>query len=419
MKKKRIMVGIIGLFVIGIFFINHNVYAVEDTKLNKDSYWSVHNAPIFYGATKIVIPKGMLDTFDVNDTRFRLFAKDFEDGDLSHKIVYQGSVDVNRVGTYPISYQVKDSHGNVSKLTVPVEIVDNDVDKIKVERTLYTIPSVWNLDMIGIARCNYGDRQLLGIYMPEGSSIRARIKDADSNISLQFINNDSKTETSYTLKPEEDWVTISNTKEESSYDAVPLFTSSVMKKEEKDITKTYTVELEYDTSVKELNYYHYKDDEESFRKKWKEEENSYGVIENEVLTVVVPFYDLDMTTNYHAKGFTSLNQFLEYYQKVVDKMDEYIGLSLNPSNILDQNVRTKYLVRANIHGAGAAYYATNHVGINSSHVHSFFEMNWGGLHELAHGYQGSLGKGEMQLGEVANNILGYYIQEDKSIYYGR
>ena len=43
-------------------------------------------------------------------------------------------------------------------------------------------------------------------------------------------------------------------------------------------------------------------------------------------------------------------------------------------------------------------------------------MNWGGLHELAHGYQGSLGKGEMLLGEVSNNILGYYIQTDKSLY---
>ena len=50
-------------------------------------------------------------------------------------------------------------------------------------------------------------------------------------------------------------------------------------------------------------------------------------------------------------------------------------------------------------------------------MRSFFEMNWGGLHELAHGYQGSLGKGEMQLGEVSNNILGHYIQIDKSIYY--
>ena len=97
-------------------------------------------------------------------------------------------------------------------------------------------------------------------------------------------------------------------------------------------------------------------------------------------------------------------------------MDEYIGLDFNPEKITDQNVRTKYLVRANVHGIGAAYYAGDHIGVNNASMASFFEMNWGGLHELGHGYQGSLGKGEMLLGEVANNILGHYIQTDKSIY---
>ena len=40
------------------------------------------------------------------------------------------------------------------------------------------------------------------------------------------------------------------------------------------------------------------------------------------------------------------------------------------------------------------------IGINNSSMASFFEMNWVGLHEFSHGYQESLGKGEMQLGEV-------------------
>ena len=122
-------------------------------------------------------------------------------------------------------------------------------------------------------------------------------------------------------------------------------------------------------------------------------------------------------TNFYKNGFTSLDSFFDYYQKVVEKMDEYVGLDFNPVKITDQNVRTKYLIKANAHGAGAAYYAGNHVGVNNSSMASFFEMNWGGLHELAHGYQGSLGKGEMQLGEVSNNIIGHYIQTDKNIYF--
>ena len=134
------------------------------------------------------------------------------------------------------------------------------------------------------------------------------------------------------------------------------------------------------------------------------------------MLLVVPFLDMNYMTNYYRNGFTSLDKFLEYYQKVVEKMDEYVGLEFNPEKITDQNVRTKYVVKANRHGIGAAYYAGDHVGVNNASMASFFEMNWGGLHELGHGYQGSLGKGEMVLGEVSNNILGHYIQIDKSIY---
>lgn len=158
-------------------------------------------------------------------------------------------------------------------------------------------------------------------------------------------------------------------------------------------------------------------DEEEFRAKWIQSQNNYSVIESEPLTLVLSFTDMKYMTNYYKNGFTSLDQFLAYYQKVVEKMDEYVGLDFNPEKITDQNVKTKYLIRANFHGVGAAYYAGDHVGVNNSSMASFFEMNWGGLHELAHGYQGSLGKGAMQLGEVANNIIGYYIQIDKNIYF--
>ena len=50
------------------------------------------------------------------------------------------------------------------------------------------------------------------------------------------------------------------------------------------------------------------------------------------------------------------------------------------------------------------------MAINSASVASFFQRNWGGLHEIAHGYQGSLGSNGMALGEVSNNILGWFFQ---------
>ncbi len=263
--------------------------------------------------------------------------------------------------------------------------------------------------------------------MPKESTVKARVIEADKDITIgvDFLANDSYKEGSQIkLDKDGNWVVLQNKilKSDSTTiyeDSVPYFRTVVLSKEKTNLEQTFKVELEYDNSVDKLDYYHYKDDEEEYFSNWKKSKNSYSVVENEVLSIVVPYEDIDKMVNHkhYNNGFKTLDDFFEYYQKVVDKMDEYMGLYLNPEELTDQNVRTKYLVKANIHGAGAAYYSGNHVGTNSSSVSAFFQMNWGGLHEIAHGYQGSFGKGEMGLGEVSNNILGHYIQTDKSIYY--
>lgn len=53
--------------------------------------------------------------------------------------------------------------------------------------------------------------------------------------------------------------------------------------------------------------------------------------------------------------------------------------------------------------------------VNKPSVASFFEANWGGLHQMGHGYQGILGN-DLGLGEVSNNIFAYYVQTDSNIY---
>lgn len=428
-KNKRLLVffAIITITLNFLLFYSSNNKIIYTTAVtlanaddslarNPDSYWSVNNKPVFYGATKITIKKGLVDEFDINDARFRIFAKDFEDGDLTPNIKYHGTVDVNIAGTYNITYEVKDSHGNETSIIVPVIITDDENAKINVERTLYTTPSVWNMDIAGFSRCNYGDRQILGLFMPANSSIRVRTISSENNITIDFLANDSYKESSQTIKNDGNWVVVSNTKSE---DSVPLFRTIVLSKEKTVINKVFKIEIEYDESVKELDYYHYMDDEEAYFQRWRASQNTYSVIENEVLTVICPFADIDIMINHNKynNGFKTFTSFLEYYQKVVDKMDSYIGLDLNPEKLTDQNVRTKYLVKPNIHGGGAAYYSGNHVGVHSPSISAFFQMNWGGLHEIAHGYQGNLGKGNMGLGEVANNILGHYIQIDKNIYF--
>ena len=43
----------------------------------QESYWSESSAPVIYGTTEISIPQGT--SFELDDTRFRVFARDFED----------------------------------------------------------------------------------------------------------------------------------------------------------------------------------------------------------------------------------------------------------------------------------------------------------------------------------------------------
>ena len=299
---------------------------------------------------------------------------------------------------------------------MPVIVTDDENTKIIVERTLYTTPSVWNMDLAEFSRCNYGDRQMLGVFLKENQSIKARVISSETDFRIDYMNNNSLTESHSNLLKSGDWFTIENNVNNISYDAVPLLRTPVLSKSNTQINKIYKIELQFDETISPINYYHYKDNEETYRNNWLESQNSFSVIESETLLLVVPLTDINYMTNYYANGFKSLDKFLEYYQKVVEKMDEYVGLDFNPTKITDQNVRTKYLIKANSNGIGAAYYAGDHVGVNNASMKTFFEMNWGGLHELAHGYQGSLGKGEMLLGEVSNNILGYYIQTDKSLY---
>lgn len=81
-----------------------------------------------------------------------------------------------------------------------------------------------------------------------------------------------------------------------------------------------------------------------------------------------------------------------------------------PENELDKNVKTKFFVKANKHGAGAAYYGGNHTAQNGDSISGYLSRNWLDLHEFGHGYEGSLANQDLSLVDVMNNILAHYYQ---------
>ncbi len=449
-------------FTLSFALLNAGNTASAQTEGN-DAYWSKTNRPIFYGATRITLAKNAIDSFDIKDSRFRLFAKDFEDGDLENaiKCTGQDDVDPSVPGEYKLNYSVTDSHFNKTELEVVVEVTEDEDNLIDVVRTMYLIPNDWNMTVAGFSRCNGGDRQILGIYLPDGASFEMKVLSAAeelrqkcniSGLTVAMLNDDARRETAVTVpvtpsqeaQTSDGFVRVTNDYKDDNhtndsyagnYASVPFLSSNKLLRGV-NVNTTFKFEIRYKADeAHKLNYYHYGDrgggeqGEESFTSEWYASGDSHGVLENEVLTVLVPKEDMPkLHSNEGGFVFENIDAFLSYYQNVVDRMDKIIGLDFNPKKPTDQNLRAKYIVKANAHGAGAAYYAGNHVGINSKvaderypnglrgQMYAFFQMNWGGLHEIAHGYQGGLGGGSMGLGEVSNNILGYYIQCDQSLY---
>ena len=81
------------------------------------------NKPVITGAVDRVVEKG--STFKPTEG---VTAWDEEDGDLTSKIKYSGTVRIGAVGEYTATYTVTDSDGNTTSVTVKVTVVANDKD---------------------------------------------------------------------------------------------------------------------------------------------------------------------------------------------------------------------------------------------------------------------------------------------------
>ena len=156
-----------------------------------------------------------------------------------------------------------------------------------------------------------------------------------------------------------------------------------------------------------ITYYYYGDNEEEFFNKWNQNNHAYAVIENDRATFLVPLKDREtiVRPNGGNYAFKSIDEMLEYYHDFVEQFDRFLGLSYNTDNELDKNVKTKFFVKANKHGAGAAYYSGNHTAQNGDSISGYLSKGWLNLHEFGHGYEGSLANQDLALVDVMNNIL--------------
>ena len=365
-------------------------------KAQTTSYYDTSNAPEFYGLTKAIVQKDY--NFDITSAHLRIFAKDFEDGDLTDKIqVISNNVDTSVIGNYEVIYQITDSHNNTTSITVPVEVVDNGEGNYY-ERTVYSLPSVDHMNATG-PRGNNMDRQITGLMLRANAKINVKKVSGPNVVGVSFADS-SVSQKNTTIN--ENWQEISLPKVNT------LFVKTPYKATEPIVIAIQVPEGE---DVIEMPYYHYKDNEIEFRAYWDSiVGESVGLIENQS----VSFYILPIDKG-GFRGFSSLDEGLEFFDKVMTEYDELLGLKYDPTNLWDQNVKTKYfMIGAGANNGNLAYYTTDAVvwaGSNTP-TSNAFSVGWATLHEIAHGYQGGGLKEDSGMGllEVSNNILGYYVQ---------
>ena len=270
---------------------------------------------------------------------------------------------------------------------------------------LYTLPSVDNMSLVGTNRGNWHDRQELGMYMPQGSSFEARIKnytEFKNEIAIDVLNDDSQTEKEYKLKADGNWVKI-----EATADSVP-FAKTTFGTDIEPI-----IEIKNSTNTKNLIKYTQGGEESKFFADWQSSGDKFAVIEGKSLTMLVPIKNINdiVHENASAYQFKTIDEMLKYYDDFTAQYDNFLGLEYNAKDHLNNNVKTKYFVKANKHGAGAAYYTGNHTAQNGDNISGYLSRGWLSLHEFGHGYQGTIANQELALGEVTNNVLGYYFQQ--------
>lgn len=270
-----------------------------------------------------------------------------------------------------------------------------------IDINLYTLPSVDNMILVGTNRGNWHDRQDLGMYMPQGSSFEVRIKNYDEfkqEIELDLLNDDSQTEKEYKLKADGAWVKV-----EATVDAVP-FVKTIF-----GINIAPTIEIRNTLNTKNLIKYTQGGDESKFFKDWQSSGDKFAVIEGKSLAMLVPVKNINDIVHQNASAyqFKTIDEMLKYYDDFTAQYDNFLGLEYNEKDHLNNNVKTKYFVKANKHGAGAAYYTGNHTAQNGDNISGYLSRGWLNLHEFGHGYQGTIANQELALGEVTNNVLGY------------
>ncbi|MGX4645035.1 putative mucin/carbohydrate-binding domain-containing protein [Holzapfeliella sp. JNUCC 80] len=277
-------------------------------------------------------------------------------------------------------------------------LFNNKVDAATKDVTSLEKPS-WVLDT-GMTRGMNHDRQDLGFVMNKGSQIKIRkasTNDGYNNATLWLLNDNNKTEKSYTLTTDWQTITVDNT-------SVPFINTPYGQS---------NLEIEYDVQgqTTELPVYKKGDDQSAFLAKWEKSQASFAIIQGNKFQLMINISEQDKLKN--LNDFANIDDYINYQDELITYYDHIMGLS-ETSTSYNKMPQNRFFLKADTSaGVGVgAYYDTNYTANGGKSVVDSWmkKANWKTLHELGHGYQpnysNSNNKSSMYTGEVSNNLLG-------------
>lgn len=269
----------------------------------------------------------------------------------------------------------------------------------EIEQKCYTLQSATWLDNAGFEKGRKHDRQALGFILPANTVLKIRQTDLSNGIStLRLLCDDTALEKTSALTTT--WTTISTT-----VDSVPfvdtLFT---------DTPCEFSIVYQQPTATKLLPCWKEGEAEEAFFLTWENNQSSFALVDLDVINLLLPYADRD---NAMKAGLAALHRF---YNHLFTCYNQWAGLSDNPDSQWNQDVATRYFLRADKHGVGSAYYNTNWCAQTAATVGEGWLDNvatqWVILHEIGHGYQGKfMQDSTLSVSEVWNNIYASFYQQ--------
>ncbi len=287
------------------------------------------------------------------------------------------------------------------------EVWDFDINKVNDEnniqlfaiwnpkfiKTMYTLDDFGHLKDAGLHRGARHDAQHLGVYLEPSTEFRIRQTNPTSNIDTKVrLYSDNKNTSVSTIVPASgEWTTITTP---NAY-TVPFVKTPIGN------GATLGFEFEYNENTKDIPVFNYGDEEEIFFEEWINSNAPYAIYDSDYITILVPEISRDTSDD--------INYILKMYEDMLTMYNDFAGLDNDADEVWNQNVQAKYLVTADINGAGSAYYTIDHVSQSENNIDRYLIPHWMSNHEVGHGYQGGFFE-YISLSEVWNNIYANYFQ---------